>query len=76
VSKKQIFVRKIDEVPGELNRWKVFIMNPFERKAKLNVKENILGGFKKPGDYFLEIVDGESTIENSKVLKSWEFKIP
>jgi hypothetical protein len=51
-------------------------MNPFERKVKLDAKENILGGFKDPGDYVLEIIDGESTIKNLRVLKSWQFKIP
>jgi hypothetical protein len=40
------------------------------------VKESILGGFKRPDDYVLEIINGESTIENQKVLKSWKFKIP
>jgi hypothetical protein len=51
-------------------------MNPFERKTKLDAKESILGGFKRPGEYVLEIIDGESTIENPKVLKSWNFKLP
>jgi hypothetical protein len=72
----EVWLRKVEEVPGELNRWKIFSMNPFERKVKLDVKESILGGFKRPGDYVLEIIDGESTIENPKVLKSWQFKIP
>ena len=72
----EVWMRKVEEVPGELNRWKIFSMNPFERKVKLNLKESILGGFKRLGDYVLEIIDGESTIENPKVLKSWEFKIP
>jgi hypothetical protein len=51
-------------------------MNPFERKAKLDAKESILGGFKHPGEYVLEIIDGESTFENLRVLKSWNFKLP
>jgi hypothetical protein len=72
----EVWLRKVEEVPGELNRWKIFSMNPFERKVKLDVKESILGGFKLPGGYVLEIIDGESTIENPKVLKSWQFKIP
>jgi len=72
----EVWLRKVEEVPGELNRWKIFSMNPFERKVKLNLKESILGGFKRLGDYVLEIIDGESTIENPKVLKSWEFKLP
>jgi hypothetical protein len=72
----EVWLRKVEEVPGELNRWKIFSMNPFERKAKLNAKESILGGFKRSSDYVLEIIDGESTIENPKVLKSWEFKLP
>jgi hypothetical protein len=72
----EVWLRKVEEVPGELNRWKIFSMNPFERKIKLDVKESILGGFKRPDDYVLEIINGESTIENPKVLKSWKFKIP
>jgi hypothetical protein len=72
----EVWLRKVEEVPGELNRWKIFSMNPFERKAKLDTKESILGGFKRPGEYVLEIIDGESTIENPKVLKSWNFKLP
>jgi hypothetical protein len=72
----EVWLRKLEEVPGELNRWKIFSMNPFERKVKLDAKESILGGFKRPGDYVLEIIDGESPIENPKVLKSWKFKIP
>jgi len=72
----EVWLRKVEEVPGELNRWKIFIMNPFERKIKLDVKESILGGFKRPDDYVLEIINVESTIENKKVLKSWKFKIP
>jgi hypothetical protein len=72
----EVWLRKVEEVPGELNRWKIFSMNPFERKIKLDVKESILGGFKRPDDYVLEIINGESTIENQKVLKSWKFKIP
>lgn len=51
-------------------------MNPFERKAKLDAKESILGGFKRPGEYVLEIIDGESKVENPRVLKNWQFKIP
>jgi hypothetical protein len=73
----EIWVRNIKGVPaGELDRWKIWGMNPFERKLKLDLRESILGGFKRPGDYVLEIIDGESTIENPKVFKSWEFKIP
>ncbi|MFZ8848240.1 MAG: hypothetical protein ACO2O4_03325 [Minisyncoccia bacterium] len=72
----EVWLRKVEEVPGELNRWKIFSMNPFERKIKLDVKESILGGFKRPDDYVLEIINGESTIENQKVLKSWKLKIP
>jgi hypothetical protein len=72
----EVWLRKVEEVPDELNRWKIFSMNPFERKIKLDVKESILGGFKRPDDYVLEIINGESTIENQKVLKSWKFKIP
>jgi hypothetical protein len=72
----EVWLRKVEEVPGELNRWKIFEMNPFQRKVKLDAKESILGGFKRPGDYVLEIIDGESTIENPRVLKSWKFKIP
>jgi hypothetical protein len=72
----EVWLRKIEEAPGELNRWKIFSMNPFERKAKLDAKESILGGFKRPGEYVLEIIDGESTIENLKVLKSWKLKLP
>jgi hypothetical protein len=51
-------------------------MNPFERKAKLDAKESILGGFELRGEYVLEIIDGESTVENPRVLKSWSFKLP
>ena len=71
----EVWLRKVEEVPGELNRWKIFSMNPFERKIKLDVKESIFGGFKRPDDYVLEIINGESAIENQKVLKSWNFKI-
>jgi len=72
----EVWLRKVEEVPGELNRWKIFSMNPFERKVKLDAKESILGGFKRPGEYVLEIIDGESTFENLRVLKSWNFKLP
>jgi hypothetical protein len=72
----EVWLRKVEETPGELNRWKIFSMNPFERKVKLDAKESILGDFKDPGDYVLEIIDGESTIKNLRVLKSWQFKIP
>jgi hypothetical protein len=72
----EVWLRKTEEIKGELNRWKVFDMNQFKRKAILDAKKSILGGFKHPGDYVLEIIDGESTIENPKVLKSWQFKIP
>jgi hypothetical protein len=72
----EVWLRKVEEAPGELNRWKIFSMNPFERKVKLDAKESILGGFKRPGEYVLEIIDGESKVENPKVLKSWKFKLP
>jgi len=67
---------KIEKTLSELNRWKIFSMNPFERKVKLDAKESILGRFKRPGEYVLEIIDGESKVENPKVLKSWKFKLP
>ncbi len=69
-----LWIRRVDEPPfgGPPS-----ILNPLQREARINLFDTVFSGFRRPGDYVLEIVNtGESTNENVIVLASWTFRIP